>query len=135
MAFIELSLPKKTSQDLHNTVTFRNSGHFDESEFVNDIQSKDLLNGRHGEIKWEDWKNVFLSLSNKHVPIKTAWLKVRSNPWMTSDIVKLMYKRDKVHEMAVKKKRWFTYEWIQKIEKYCHWYDKRQEKGVFNGRQ
>ena len=54
MAFIELSLPKKTSQDLYNTVTFRNSGHFDKSEFVKDIQSKDLLNGRHGEIKWED---------------------------------------------------------------------------------
>ena len=104
MTFTELSLPKKTSQDLQNTVTFRNYGHFDESEFVNDIQSNDLLNGRHGEIKWEDWKNAFLSLSNKHAPIKTARLKVRSNPWMTSDIVKLMYKRDKFHELAVKRK-------------------------------
>ena len=28
-----------------------------------------------------------------------------------------------------------TYEWIQKIEKYRHWYDKRQEKEVFYGRQ
>ena len=104
LTFTELSLPKKTSQDLHNTVTFRNYGHFDESEFVNDIQSNDLLNGRHREIKWEDWKNAFLSLSNKHAPIKTARLKVRSNPWMTSDIVKLMYKRDKIHELAVKRK-------------------------------
>ena len=104
MTFTELYLPKKTSQDLHNTVTFRNYGHFDESEFVNDIQSNDLLNGHHGEIKWEDWKNAFLSLSNKHAPIKTARLKVRSNPWMTSDIVKLMYKRDKIHELAVKRK-------------------------------
>ena len=103
MTFTELSLPKKTSQDLHNTVTFQNYGHFDESEFVNDIQSNDLLNWRHGEI-WEDWKNAFLSLSNKHAPIKTARLKVGSNPWMTSDIVKLMYKRDKIHELAVKRK-------------------------------
>ena len=54
MTFTELSLPKKTSQDLHSTVAFRNYGHFAESEFVNDIQSNDLLNGRHGEIKWED---------------------------------------------------------------------------------
>ena len=54
MKFSELPLPKKMSQDLHNTVTFRNYGHFDETEFVNDIQSNDLSNGRHGEMKWED---------------------------------------------------------------------------------
>ena len=61
MTFTVLCLPKKTSQNLHNTVTFRNHGHFDESEFVNDIQSNDLSNGRHGEIKWEDWKMFFKS--------------------------------------------------------------------------
>ena len=49
-------------------------------------------------------ENAFLSLSNKHAPIKTARLKVRSNPWMTSYIVKLMYKRDTIHELAVKRK-------------------------------
>ena len=40
--FEELSLPKKTSRDLHNTVTFRNYSHFEESEFINDIQSNDF---------------------------------------------------------------------------------------------
>ena len=73
ITFTELTLPKKTSQDLHNTVTFRNYGHCDESEFVNNTQSNDLLNGRHGETIGEDWKNVFLSLSNKLAPTKLLY--------------------------------------------------------------
>ena len=56
------------------------------------------------EVNWDDWKSAFLSVSNKHAPIKTSRLKVRSNPWMTSDIVKLMYKRDRIHNLAVKRK-------------------------------
>ena len=104
LTFTGLFLQKKTPHDIHNTVTFRNYSHFEEAEFINDIQSNDLLNGRRREVNWDDWKSAFLCVSDKHAPIKTSRLKVRSNPWMTSDIVKLMYKRDKIHDLAVKRK-------------------------------
>ena len=41
--FTELFLLKKTHHDIHNTVTFRNYSHFEESEFINDVQSNDLF--------------------------------------------------------------------------------------------
>ena len=98
MTFTELSLPKKIPLDFHNTVAFRNYSHFEECEFINDIQSNDFLNGCCGEVRWGDWKYAFLTVSDKHAPIKTSRLKVRSNPF-----VKLMYKIDKIHELAVKR--------------------------------
>ena len=39
-----------------------------------------------------------------HAPLQTDRLKVRSNTWITREIVKLMYERDRVHELAVKRK-------------------------------
>ena len=41
--FTELFLLKKTPHDIHNTVTFRNYSHFEESEFINDVQSNDFF--------------------------------------------------------------------------------------------
>ena len=104
MIFTEFSVPKKVSQDKHNTVTFRNYSRFDDREFIDDIKSNDLLNGNCKDVKWSEWENAFLHVSTKHAPIKTARLKVRSNTWITREIVKLMYERDRVHELAVKRK-------------------------------
>ena len=60
MIFTELSVPKKVSQDKHNTVTFRNYSRFDDCEFIDDIKSNDLLNGNCKDVKWSEWKNAFL---------------------------------------------------------------------------
>ena len=104
MTFTELSEPKKVLHGNHNTVTFRNYNHFDDCEFINDVKSNDLLNGNCKEVKWNEWKDAFLHISNAHAPTKTARLKVRSNTWITRDIVKMMYDRDRIHELAVKRK-------------------------------
>ena len=104
MIFTELSVPKKVLQDNHNTVTFRNYSRFDDCEFIDDIKSNDLLNGNCKDIKCSEWKNAFMHVSNGHAPIKTARLKVRFNTWITRNVVKLMYERDPVHELAVKRK-------------------------------
>ena len=52
----------------------------------------------------DKYGHMAIFVSNKHAPIKTSRLKVRSNPWMTSDIVKFMYKRDRIHNLAAKRK-------------------------------
>ena len=104
MTFIELSVPNKVLQGSHNTVTFRNYCHFDDCEFINDVKSNDLFNGNCKEVKWKEWKDAILHIFNAHAPTKTARLKVRSDTWITRDIVKIMHDRDRIHELAVNKK-------------------------------
>ena len=104
MTLTELSVPKKVLQGNHNTVTFRNYNNFDYCEFINDVKSNDLLNGNCKEVKWNEWKDAFLHISNAHAPTKTTRLKVRCNTWITRDIVKMMYDSDWIHELAVKRK-------------------------------
>ena len=104
MTSTELAVPKKVLHGNHDTVTFRNYNHFDDCEFINVMKSNDLLNGNCKEVKWNEWKDAFLHISNAHAPTKTARLKVRSNTWITRDIVKMMYDRDRIHELAVKRK-------------------------------
>ena len=55
-------------------------------------------------MEWMEKRFFALHVSNMQAPIKTARLKVRSNTWITREIVKLMYERDRVHELAVKRK-------------------------------
>ena len=43
---------------------------------------------------WDNWRNEFLRISDKHAPIKHVRVKDRLFPWMNSSIIKLMYKRD-----------------------------------------
>jgi hypothetical protein len=50
------------------------------------------------------WKDSFINISNKHAPLKQKRLKNRSNPWITPDIVKMIYKRNYYHKKAVSSK-------------------------------
>ena len=56
---------------------------------------------QHRSDAWRDWSNAFNTVVNKHVKIKEIRVKEWSNPWMTNDILALIYKRDYTHRMAV----------------------------------
>ena len=90
----------------HNVVKFRDMKRFNPENFLNDLNSCEVLNGSlyDEDISWEKWKLKFNEICNKNAPIKVARLKKRSNPWITPDVVKLMYKRDYVHAKAVRTK-------------------------------
>ena len=51
---------------------------------------------------WRDWSNLFITVVNKQVKIKEIRVKDRSNPWMTNEILALIYKRDYTHRVAVR---------------------------------
>ena len=51
---------------------------------------------------WRDWSNAFNTVVNKHVKIKEIRVKDRSNPWVTNEILALIYKRDYTHRMTVR---------------------------------
>ena len=86
----------------HNTVKFRDMKIFDMESFSNDLISCDILNGSqdNDSISWDRWKLAYTDTCDKHAPVKSLRLKKRSNPWMTHDIIKLMYERDHVHAKA-----------------------------------
>ncbi len=50
---------------------------------------------------WNKWKDEYLNICNRHAPFKEIWVKDRYNPWITSDIIKLMYKRDYIGNKAI----------------------------------
>ena len=130
MTFTELSVPKDVLQGNHNTATCRNYNHFDDCEFINDVKFNDLLNGNCKEVKWNEWKDAFLHISNAHAPTKTAWLKVRYNTWVTRDIVKMMYDRHRIHELADKRKDTVLMEKYRKMINTITDMIKKMEKGI-----
>ena len=56
------------------------------------------------ENKWLAFKESFFKICNLHAPVQTRRLKKRNNPWITPEIVKLMYERDYLKKKAVKLK-------------------------------
>ena len=41
-----------------------------------------------------------MQICNRHAPIKESRVKNRQNPWITSEIIKTMYRRDYLHRKA-----------------------------------
>ena len=71
-----------------------------------DFPSKDILE------RYADFKHSFLKISDSYAPIEVRRLKQRHNPWVTSDIVTLIYKRDFLKEQTIKqhsKELWDEY--------------------------
>ena len=66
--------------------------------------------------KWDKFKNVLLTVSNTCAPFETRRLKNRNNPWIDSNPVRLIYKRDHLKRKAVKYKSdelWESYKQIR----------------------
>ena len=88
-----------------NIVEIRNMKNFDDKKFV-----EDLLN-RHWEYvyffadnpntMWEIWKKLFVEVLNKHAPIRQKKIRSKKVPWITSEIKKLINKRDRSKRKAI----------------------------------
>ena len=92
----------------HRTIKFRSYKNFNVDNFLNDIKSssgyKTIENGHFEcvESAWSLWKKSFSNICNSHAPLQIMRVKNRHNPWITPDIIKLMYERDYVHKNACK---------------------------------
>ena len=108
----------KPSVVVHNTVKFRDMKNFDMESFSNDLILCDILNSSqdNDDISWERWKLAYTDICDRHAPMKSLRLKKRSNPWMTHDIMNLMYERDYVHAKATQSndsKLWQDYRYLR----------------------
>ena len=50
---------------------------------------------------WSMWKGMFMSVTDKHAPLKRRRVKHHSMPWVDSDIKKLMIERDRMKRKFV----------------------------------
>lgn len=106
LVYTNVSLNYNSRSNQHKEITFRDYKHFSVDDFVADINNQSVFdeNLSHDEVTWETWKTVFLEICDKHAPFKRARVKNRSNPWITKEVVALMYRRDKAHELYVRNK-------------------------------
>jgi hypothetical protein len=127
----------------HQTIRFRTYTNFSIDEFISDIQvifephnittdSKNI-NEKYLNDVWHMFKTSFLHVSDKHAPIKTMRLKQRLNPWMTNEIIKMMYKRDYIKQQADKNKCGKLYEEYKRIRNYINTKIKQAKSDYFNG--
>lgn len=102
--FTILRWGSKGNLQRHKEITFRDYKNFDENNFLQDLSNANILTEQFEEStfidRWIEFKRVFTSVCDKHVPLVTRRMKNRYNPWITSDIVKLMYDRDHVKTKA-----------------------------------
>ena len=96
-----------TDHGHHDKVlTFRNYKKFSTEFCINDLLALDCLHDTNWSFnllmqKWDEFKNVFINISNIHAPFHCRRLKNRVNPWFDSAILQMIYQRDYLNRKAV----------------------------------
>ena len=98
--------PKVESSNKHNVIQIRSYKKFNASDFYNDIETccwEDFNNcvSLDPNEMWLKWKNMFLSILDKHAPIKTLRIRRNKLPWITNDINRLIHERNCLKHKAV----------------------------------
>ena len=73
-------------------------------DFVNDIalvpwDTIEQIDNPTGA--WEVWKQSFLSVANLHAPVKKRRVRNSNAPWLTPEIKRLMWERDRIKRIAI----------------------------------
>ena len=102
---------------LHKEIMFRNYKRFNIDSFRNALRQNDSISNTRWSAdqfvdKWNNFKDAFIDISNNCAPMETRRLKHRNNPWINSQIIELIYKRDYLKRTAIKNKNeetWLLY--------------------------
>ena len=113
----EYMLTSKLTNESHKIIMYRDYKTFNCDQFLTDLAlNDDIVNTEfdNNDLQqiWQKFKNAFIQISNCHAPIKSRRLKDRYNPWMSREIIDLMYERDRKKQQAVKLKsseKWEQY--------------------------
>ena len=52
------------------------------------------------DIAWDIWQHMFLDIADSHAPLKKKRVKGISSPWITPELKRLMFQRDKLKKLA-----------------------------------
>jgi hypothetical protein len=90
----------------HKKVEFRNLKYFNAENFQADLRSQEweLLDNQSCVDKmWDRWKTLFITVLDKHAPIRKKRVKNKpSVPWLTNTIKKQIRERDRLRLFAIK---------------------------------
>ena len=73
------------------------------ADFMNDMALVpwDIIEQIDNPIRaWEVWKQSFLAVANLHAPVKKRRVRNSKAPWLTPEIKRLMWERDKIKQIA-----------------------------------
>ena len=87
-------------------ITCRSFKNFDNQQFLDKLYVALLNLDTSMNLKelWKSFKDIFMSISNKHAPLRTYRIKGNSLPWINQLVIDAIKERDKLHEIAVKQK-------------------------------
>lgn len=94
-------LPKPPKKG-HTTIEYRSFKKFEDSYFLSDVYSAPfhtVYNEHSAETAFDKFCHLFISIIDKHAPIKQHRVKHPSiPPWLTQDIIEAMAERDSLKE-------------------------------------
>ena len=98
-AIRKICIPKSNPK----TVTSRCFKHFIPDSFRTDLSMVPwfLIEQEHNpDIAWDIWQQMFLDIADSHAPLKKKRVKEISSPWITPELKRLMFQRDKLKKLA-----------------------------------
>ena len=94
-----------TQREKPKIVETRQFKHFNSRAFENDLNQvfsgNDVYHLDDPNEIWNVWKTIFLSLANKHAPLRQRKVRSTYNPWITTEIKYLSHRRDFLKKKAV----------------------------------
>ena len=99
----KLSIPKAPPK----TVFTRHYKNYNVNQFNNDLSEVfnlplDSAILTDPNALWNDFKNKFLSVADKHAPIRQRRVKSEYKPWLTNEIKQMSYHRDYLKKQSIK---------------------------------
>ena len=104
----------------HKQINYRDFKMFDEKLFLKDLREDPYISNLEfdeSELckRWELFKKSFITIANKHAPMKMMRAKERYYPWVNLEIVKLIYERNHIKKRAVKTKSEHLWQKLKKL--------------------
>ena len=86
------------------TIEMRQFKNFQKDKFLNDLEQMPWRNvSSHSDPNdmWQEWKNLFVSCMDKHAPLKSKRIRNKRSPWITSELLLRMRRRDVLKKKAI----------------------------------
>ena len=102
-SLIYVSRKLTCTRSLPRILKSRQYKNFMPADFMNDMALVpwDIIEQIDNPIRaWEVWKQSFLAVANLHAPVKKRRVRNSKAPWLTPEIKRLMWERDKIKRIA-----------------------------------
>jgi len=86
------------------TIEIRQFKNFQKGKFLYDLEQmswKDIDSYSNPNDMWKIWRDLFISCIDKYEPLKTKRIRNKKSPWITSELLSKMHKRDYLKKKAL----------------------------------